>query len=142
MLHQTWTLVDLPLGKVPIRCKWVYKVKHKSNGSIEQFKARLVAKGYTPTQGADCLDTFSPVAKMSTIHLLLFVVAAKQWHLQQLDVNNTFLHGDLHEEVHMRLPQGFSSSKPNQVCHLQKSIYGLKPTSRQWSISLRSFLVH
>ena len=85
-------------------CKWVYKIKHKANGSIEKYKGKLVAKKYTQTKEIDFLQTFSHVAKLSTMRLLLALAAKNQWLLEQLDVNNTFPHGDLHEEVYMDLP--------------------------------------
>ncbi|KAJ0805739.1 putative RNA-directed DNA polymerase [Helianthus annuus] len=133
MRNNTWELVDLPSGRKPIGCKWIYKIKYKSNGEIERYKARLVAKGYNQREGLDFGETFSPVVMMVTVRCILSLVVQNSWLLYQLDVNNAFLYGSISEDVYMSLPEGYYSKNESKVCKLVKSLYGLNQAPRKWN---------
>lgn len=105
--------MPLPEGKKPIGCKQVYKIKLKEDGSLEWHKSRLVSYGFSQTKGIDCFATFSLIAKVNKIRLLLAIVVANQWSLQQLDIYNVFLHGNLNKDVYMELPPRTTPIQPN-----------------------------
>ena len=93
--NNTWSLVPLLEGRIPIGCRWVYKVKENPNGSVRKYKARLVAKGFHQQVGFDFNETFSPVVKPTTIRIVLTIALSRGWSVRQLDINNAFLNGIL-----------------------------------------------
>jgi Reverse transcriptase (RNA-dependent DNA polymerase)/Integrase core domain/GAG-pre-integrase domain len=140
--NSTWILTELPEGRKAISCKWVFKHKTDEEGNVTRFKARLVARGYTQISGVDYLDTFAPVAKLSSIKILFSIAAAEDLEIHQMDVVTAFLLEDLDDEIYMEQPEGLEKTrngkgKGNLVCKLRKGLYGLKQSARNWNRKLR-----
>ncbi|WVZ96895.1 hypothetical protein U9M48_042475 [Paspalum notatum var. saurae] len=108
-----------------IRCD-LSSTKIDADGNVHIYKVRLVAKGFRQIQGVDYDETFSPVAMLKFIRILLAIAAYHDYEVWQMDVKTAFLNGNLSEDVYMTQPDGF-------VCKLLKSIYGLKQASRSWN---------
>ena len=140
--NDTWEMVELPPGHKAIDCKWVFRVKHDENGQIERFKGRLVAKGFQQKYGIDYVETFSPVVRFSSIRALLAFAVSKGMLIHQMDVVTAFLNGHLDEEIYMKQPEGYvKPGTENMVCHLKKSLYGLKQSSRCWNKAFQDFML-
>nr|GEX51187.1 putative retrotransposon Ty1-copia subclass protein [Tanacetum cinerariifolium] len=129
--NQVWVLVDLPPNGQTIGSKWLFKKKTDMDGNVHTFKARLVEKGYTQTYGVDYRETFSLVADIRAIRILLAIAAFYDYEIWQIDVKTAFLNGQLSNDVYMVQPEGFMDSKhPNKECKLYHSIHRLKQASR------------
>lgn len=140
--NKTWELVPKPKDIEPVSCKWVYKIKRKADGTVDRYKARLVARGFTQQYGLDYEETFSPVAKMTSVRVLISLAASLRWKMWQLDVKNAFLYGEVDREIYMCQPPGFiSKTSPNHVCRLKKAIYGLKQAPRAWYGKIAQYLL-
>jgi hypothetical protein len=133
MSNGTWEVVERPYGCKPMGCKWVLKNKFRPDGTIDKYKDRVVAKGYTQKEGEYFFDTYSPVARLTTIRVLLSLAASHGLFVHQMDVKTTFLNGEPKEEIYMDQPEGFVvKGQERMVCKLVKSLYGLKKTPKQW----------
>ncbi|GJW80874.1 retrotransposon protein, putative, ty1-copia subclass [Tanacetum coccineum] len=132
--NQVWNLVDLPPNCKTVRSKWLFKKKTDMDGNIHAYNARLVANGFTQTYGVDYEETFSPVADIKAIRILIAIAAYYDYEIWQMDVKTAFLNGRLNEDVYMVQPERFVNLKHRgRVCKLQRSIYGLKQASRSWN---------
>lgn len=131
--NRTCDLIKLPNGKKVVGCKWVFTIKHKTDGYVERYKAKLVAKGFKQTYGIDYKETFAPVAKRNSIRVLLSIATNLDWSIHQFDVKNAFLYGDVKKEVYMEILPGLEdSSTVGKVCKLKKALYDLKQYPRAW----------
>ncbi len=130
------------MDRKAIESRWVFKVKHHSDGRVERYKCRLVTKGYSQLYGADYDETFSPVVRFSSIRTLLSFAIQNNLHVHEMDVVTAFLNGHLEEEIYMEQPEGYiKPEQEHKVCKLKKSIYGLKQSPRCWSKAFTEFMM-
>ena len=127
MKNDVWDIVPRPEGKSVVTFKWIYKIKHATDGSIKKYKARFVARGFSQVEGVDYDENFDPVARYTSIHSIIALTASMGWKLHQMDVKTTFLNGEIEEEVYIKQLEGFViHNERYHVCRLKKSIYGIK----------------
>jgi hypothetical protein len=136
-LNGTWTLGDKPKDRKLIGCKWVFKLKRDQNGNVVRYKARLTAKGYSQIAGIDYNETFAPTVRFSTIRLFFSLAAKEAWEMTQLDVKTAYLIPKLPQEVYMKVPEGVSHLG---AAKLNKCLYGLKNSGREWNQCLHKAL--
>ena len=142
MENGTWDLVELPEGKNIVGSKWVFKMKYGADGKVERYKARLVAQGYSQEEGIDYNEVFAPVARYSSIRTVLAIANQMNLEVHQMDVRSAFLNGNLEEDIYMAQPEGYiDENKPNMVCKLKKSLYGLKQSARCWNDVIDNYLL-
>ena len=114
----------------------------KADGTIDKFKSRLVAKGFTQKEGIDYFDTYPPVARITTIRVLIALASIYKLEIHQMDVKIAFLNGELDEEIYMQQPEGFIvKGQEHKVRKLIKSLYGLKQAPKQWHEKLDKVIV-
>ena len=131
----TYTLTKCPADRKPIGCKWVFRLKHDADGCIVKHKARLVAQGFSQIPGIDYVETFAPVVRIETLRILLAIGTALNLDMQVVDIVGAYLNGHLREELYMRQPPMYDDHS-GRVCHLIRTLYGLKQSGREWNHEL------
>ena len=141
MKNDVWEVVPRPEGKSVVTLRWLYKVKFAANGSVEKYKAIFVARGFSQIEGVDYGETFTPVARYTSIRSVIALVAEMGWRIHQMDVKTAFLHGEIEEEIYIEQPQGFESHDADtHVCRLKKALYGMKQAPRAWYSTINTYL--
>jgi hypothetical protein len=140
--NNVWEIVPRQKGKDVVSSKWLFKIKHAIDGSIEKYKARFVTHGFSQKEGIDYEETFAPIARYTSIRTIIALAAKMKWKLHQMGVKTAFLNGVLEEEVYIEQPQGFEiEDRKSHVCRLKKALYGLKQAPRAWYGRIDSFLM-
>ena len=131
--NSAWEIVPRPEGKSVVGSRWIYKVKQAADGSVEKYKARFFSRGFSQIEGINYEETFAPVARYSSIRMILALLAQMGWHIHQMDVKTVFLNGVIEEGVYIEHPEGFEIfSSKSHVCRLKRALYGLKQAPRAW----------
>jgi hypothetical protein len=142
MKNDAWDIVPRPKGKSVVTSKWIYKIKHVADRSIEKHKERFVAIGFSQVEGIDYDETFALVARYTSIQTIIVLASALGWRLHQMDVKTTFLNGEIEEEVYIEQSNGFViHGKEAHVCRLKKALYGLKQAPHAWYARIDGYLM-
>jgi hypothetical protein len=142
MKNDVWEIVSRPEGKSVVTSKWIYKIKHATDDNIEKYKVRFVARGFSQKEGVDYEETFSPVARYTSIRTIISIATVMDWRLHQMDVKTAFLNGVIEEEVYIKQPQGFEvHGRESHVCRMKKALYGLKQAPRAWYSRIDGYLM-
>ena len=142
MKNDVWDVVPTPEGKFVVSSKWIYKIKHVADDNIEKFRARFVARGFSQQEGVDYEETFAPVARYTSIRVVLSIASEMGWRIHQMVVNTTFLNGVIEEEVSIEQLQGFEvHGRDSHVCRLKKALYGFKQPPRAWYSRIDNYLL-
>jgi hypothetical protein len=141
MKNDLWEVVSKPKNKDVVSSKWIYKIKHATNGSIEIHKVRFAAHGFSQKEGIEYEETFALVARYSSIRTIIALATKMKWKLHHMDVKTTFLNGVLEEELYIEEPQGFEVEYiKTHVCRLKKYMYRLKQDPKAWYGRINSFV--
>src|SRR5260221_185174 len=136
-LKETQTYILVSMDEVEasniVGCHWVFTLKHGPDGSVKHYKVQIVVKGFSQAYQINYDETFTPVIKWDSIHILLTLAAQLNLEIHQMDVKTAFLNGDLDHTIFMDPPPGSANfGIPNVVWKLEKSLYGLKQVLHAW----------
>jgi hypothetical protein len=141
MKNDVWDVVPRPEGKSVVTSRWLYKLKHAADGSVEKYKARFVALGFSQVEGVDYDETFAPAAKYTSTRAVISIAAEMGWKIHQMDVKTAFPNGFIEEEVYIEQPLGFEvHGRESHVCRLKKALYGLKQAPGAWHSRIDAYL--
>ena len=142
MKNDVWEIVPRPEGKSLVTSRWLYKLKHAADGSVQKYKARFVARWFPQVKGINYDETFVSVARYTSIRGLISIAAEMGWKIHQMDVKTAFLNGIIQEEIYIEQPQGFEiHDRETHVCRLKKALYALKQAPRAWYSRIDSYLL-
>jgi hypothetical protein len=143
--NKVWHLVKRTKQTIPISGKWCFTHKYGPNGEIIRYKARYVARGFSQIHGRDYDETYSPTVRYTTIRTILALAAQRGMNLHQMDIKTAYLNATVDEDIYLEQPIGFVQTGNNGeelICKLDKSLYGLKQSGRNWHHELKNFLIN
>ena len=138
----TWVVEDLPKGQAAIPCGEVLKIKRGPDGEIQKYCVQIVTGGHRQVEGVNYTETFSAVAKMPTVCVVLANAAEQDWEINHINVKSAYLNATLNETVYMQPPRGvLKRGEEGKVLRLLKGLYRLKQAGRGWYVEMLKVFV-